>query len=144
MRKWIKSALVGIGAGSVTLAMEPLFPLGDWRWIVVAVVAFVAAASVHYFPTFRWPSLRQSKRPKNILTDLEMEMLQFIAEAIRDRPVTTSAIITHAPFMDVHVRLTENSLINLRNLGYVVMAETRPGYYVVTEITGEGLKVART
>ena len=109
-------------------------------WMFMAVIGFLLVLAIRE----TWFDHRPPEQSKHILTDLELEMLQFIAEAIRDRPVTTSAIITHDPFMEVSPYLLEQSLINLRNLGYIVATEASPEYFIVSEITGEGLEMARS
>ena len=53
MREWFSPVCVGLGAAALTFLMEPWFPLGDWRWAVVAGVAFVAAAA-----PYRWDGVR--------------------------------------------------------------------------------------
>ena len=64
-----------------------------------------------------WEALGSRRKPRHILTELELELLQFIALTVIERPVTTSAIIAHKEFIDTSPYLLEQSLINLRNLG---------------------------
>ena len=51
MGQWLKTITVGFGAAvataAVALMIEPWLPLGDWRWVIVAVAAFVPAAIAH-------------------------------------------------------------------------------------------------
>ncbi len=41
-------AAIGVGWIAISYAMEPLFPMGDWRWLVLAAIAF-GVAGVAYF-----------------------------------------------------------------------------------------------
>ena len=42
-RRLASAALTVLGSGAATFYMEPLLPLGDWRWAVIAAVCFAAA-----------------------------------------------------------------------------------------------------
>ena len=51
MEQWLKTITFGFGVAAATAAValmiEPWLPLGDWRWAIVAVAAFVPAAIAH-------------------------------------------------------------------------------------------------
>ena len=42
-----KLALITVGTIAVTALLEAIFPLGDWRWAVVAAVSFSLAWGCH-------------------------------------------------------------------------------------------------
>lgn len=52
MRKWFPAVVWALGVAAFSFLMEPMFPLGDWRWGVIAAVAFMAGAIPH------WESIR--------------------------------------------------------------------------------------
>ncbi|MCY3656222.1 MAG: hypothetical protein OXG95_06380 [Chloroflexi bacterium] len=47
MARLIVSLCSAVAVVSVTFLVEPLFPLGDWRWAVVAIGAMVPVAFVY-------------------------------------------------------------------------------------------------
>jgi len=134
-----------LGGGTVASLIAWLSVLD---WVAVVLLGFTV-----FFLTMAIRESWQNRKSKDsvqdipiapiVLTELEREMLRFIVEDFQRGTVTTSSIMCHEPFLDISPRLLENSLINLRNLGYVVVAETQPFYFTVKEITGDGLKVVR-
>ena len=62
---------------------------------------------------------------KKLLNDLEREMLVFILSLVGKRPVTTSDIYTHEPFLEVDPDELHQAFIHLQVNEYIVAGEAK-------------------
>ena len=71
MRKWFSPLCVGLGAAAVAFLMEPWFPLGDWRWGLIAGASFTAAAVPHLWAAIRKRFARSRRTKDHVRQRLE-------------------------------------------------------------------------
>lgn len=85
MHTIIIGASIGVGWIAISYAMESLFPMGDWRWFVVAAIAFGTAAVfwMRRSDRLRRPFLKTHK--PDIEQVKRLQALSTVARAIRER-----------------------------------------------------------
>ena len=64
--------------------------------------------------------------PPELLKDLELQMLRFIAGEIEGRLVTTTSIYCHEPFVNKAPHALHQSFLYLKNSGYIVAIQEEP------------------
>lgn len=68
-----------VSSGAVTFYMEPFFPLGDWRWLVIALVGYIIAALLVFTDPKRKRSLRGFDKFK-VLEQATVESLDALVK----------------------------------------------------------------
>ena len=90
---------------------------------------------------------------KKLLNDLEREMLMFILSLVGKRPVTTSDIYTHKPFLEVGPGELHQAFIHLQVNEYIVAEEAKDNnplapqsaqQFKVQVVTKEGIEALKS
>ena len=144
MRKVLKVAVLSVVVAGLSFLMEPLFPLGDWRWVIVIVFGVVVYVLLgthgdrigrtvgkfwNWF--FRQPKSRTATVPTSrVPTSIDPEQSQVSYHGPSDLRVELFLITEN--HLDVEVRLkaltldieTATGRLNCRYLGFLPVPST--------------------
>ena len=125
-----------------------------WTALAIGLSGATGGPIVYLSGSWVWRKWQDRKLTKLVLLDgLQRQMLTFILSLVGKRPVTTSDIYTHEPFLEVGPGELHQAFIHLRVNEYIV-AEEDPGNnplappsahrFKVQAVTKEGIAALRS